>query len=90
MSAIRRILDVLGKEAESHRSDSPGLYQTTRNWDNLDASTRSLQHLEDSVKGARDAIIGGFAMGIRILKLDLEKSLEDYLATLGRIKMAAR
>ncbi len=48
---------------------------------------RSL-YLEDSVKGARDAIIGGFAMGIRISKFDVEKSLEDFRATLERIKMA--
>jgi hypothetical protein len=57
----------------SHRRESPSPSHTTRNMDNLDAPTLSLQYLEDSVKGARDAIIGGFAMGIRISKFDLEK-----------------
>ncbi len=63
---------------------------TTRNWDNFDAPARSLQHLEVSKKGARDAIASGFAMGIRISKFDLEKSIEDFRATLERTKMAAK
>jgi hypothetical protein len=45
--------------------------------------------LEDSVRGNRDPIIGGFVMGIQISKFNLEKSLEDYRITLERIKMAA-
>ncbi len=48
MSSIRRNLDALGKEVESHRRESPGPSHTTRNVDNLDTSTRSLQYLEDS------------------------------------------
>ncbi len=40
--------------------------------------------------GARDAIIGGFAMGIWISKFDLEESLEDFPAILERIAMAAK
>jgi hypothetical protein len=58
--------------------------------DNLDAPTHSLQYLEDSARVARDAIIGGFAMSIRISKFNLEKSLEDFCATLGRLAMAAQ
>jgi hypothetical protein len=77
MGAIRRLLDALGKEAQSHRRESPGPSLTIRNWDILDAPTRSLQHLEVSVKGARDEITSGFAMGIRISKFDLEKSTEE-------------
>jgi hypothetical protein len=48
MSAIRRNLDALGKEVESHRRESPGPSHTTCNVDNLDTPTRSLQYLEDS------------------------------------------
>ncbi len=40
MSAIRRNLDALGKEAENHRRKSPG---PSCNVNNLDAATRSLQ-----------------------------------------------
>ncbi len=86
MSAIRRILDALGKEAESHRREKHGLSHTTRYVDNLDAPTRSLQYLEDSVKGAKDAIIRGFAMGIRISKVDLKKKLGSLLDHPGKDK----
>ncbi len=81
---------MLGKEAESHRRESPSPSHTTRNWDNLDTPTLSLQYLEDSIRGARDVIIGGFAIGFRISQFDLEKSLEDFRSTLERIKMAAK
>ncbi len=90
MKAIWRSLDAIGKEAESHRRESLGLSQTTRNMDNLDAPTGNLQCQEDSSIGARDAIIGGFVMGIWISKFDLGKRLEDFPATLERIAMAAK
>jgi hypothetical protein len=83
-------LDALGKEAENHRRESPAPYQTTRNMDNLDAPTCSLQDLKDSTRGARDAITEGFEMGIHISKLDLEKNLEDFHATSESIAMAAK
>jgi hypothetical protein len=59
MSAIRRNLDALGKEAKSQRRESLGPSFNACNVDILDAPTCSLQYLEDSARGARDAIIGG-------------------------------
>jgi hypothetical protein len=90
ISAIRKHLEAHGNEAENHRRDLLALHQTTHNVDNLVALARSLQHLEDSARGSGEAIPRGFAMGIRITKLDLEKSLEDFRTTLGRIAMAAK
>ncbi len=72
--------------SESHRS----LSLTTRTWDNLDAPACSLQHLEVRVKGVRDTIIGGFARGIKMSKLDLENCMEDFGITLERTGMAAK
>ncbi len=90
MSAITRMLDALGREAKEHKRDSSGPSLTTWAWDDMDAPARSLQHLEASVKGVRDAMTGGFARGIKIAKLDLESSMEDFQVTLERTGMAAR
>jgi hypothetical protein len=49
----------------------------------MDAPARSLRHLEASMKGVIDAMMGGFARGIEVSKLDLEKSMEDFPVTSG-------
>jgi hypothetical protein len=41
----------------------------------MDTPARSLRHLEASVKGVIDVMMGGFARGIEVSKLDLEKSM---------------
>ncbi len=51
--------------------------------DDLDVLARSLQYLTDSAKGLQDPLKRGFAMGIKIARL------EDYRVTLERI-MAAK
>jgi hypothetical protein len=51
--------------------------------DNLETPARSLQYLTDNAEGLQDGLKRGFAMGIKIAKLDLEKSLEDYKVTQG-------
>jgi hypothetical protein len=89
-STIRKLLGALGSEAEAHRRDSPAPFQTRRTSNNLDAMTSSLQYLTDSARSLQDAMKREFAMGIKIAKLDLEKSLEDYKVTLERIAMAAK
>jgi hypothetical protein len=60
----------------------PGPSLTTWACDDMDAPTHSLQHLETSVKGVRNAMAGGFARGIKISKLDLKSSIEDFRVTL--------
>ncbi len=89
-SAIRKLLESLGIEVEAHRRDSQAPFRTTRTSDNPDVPTRSLQYLTDSAKGLQAAMKRGFTMGIKIAKLDLEKSQEDYKVTLKRIAMAAK
>ncbi len=84
ISMIRRLLDALGKEVQSCRRESSGPSLITLNRDKLYGPTCILQHLEVSVKGTRDAIIDGFAMGFKISKFNLENSMEDFRATLKR------
>jgi hypothetical protein len=78
MNAITKLLDMFGMEAKNHKRDLPGPSLTTRAWDNMDAPAHSLQHLENSVKGVRDAMLGGFSRGIKMSKLDLENCMEDF------------
>jgi transcriptional regulator len=89
-STIRKLLGALGNEAEAHCRDSLALFQTRRTSNNLDATTCSLQYLTDSARSLQDAMKREFAVGIKIAKLDLEKSLEDYKVTLERIARAAK
>jgi hypothetical protein len=75
MNTIQKLLGALGNEAEMHRRDSPVPFQTTHNADNLDAPAHSLQYLRNSARGLQGALERGFAMCIKITRLDLEKSL---------------
>jgi hypothetical protein len=78
MAAIKKLLGVLGSYAEACRRDSTVPFQSTRNTDNLDTPSRSLQYLVETAKGLQDALQTGFAMGIKIAKFNLTKNLEDY------------
>ncbi len=83
MSAIKMLLDELGEEVEKHKRDSPGPTLNTRCFDDMDAPAHSLRHLEASVNGVRHAVIGGFSSRIKVSKLDLESSMEDFLGHCG-------
>jgi hypothetical protein len=50
----------------------------------------AVKYLEDSARGARNAIIRGFEVGFQISKFYLEKSLEDVRTILERIAIAAK
>jgi hypothetical protein len=90
MSAITNLLDELGWEAKKHKREAPGPSLTTWPWDDMDVPTCSLQHLKASVKGVRDVTIWGFAREIKISKLNLESSIEDFRVTVERTGMAAK
>ncbi len=78
MTAINAQLDALGARVEAHRRATPIPAFSTRTYDNMDAPTRSLAHLQVCAKSLRDAMVGGFSKGIRVAKIDLENALEDY------------
>jgi hypothetical protein len=90
MSAITMLLDELGDKVNGHQRNSPGPSLSTRSYDDMDAPARSLQHLQASVKGVRDTTVGGFARGIKVAKLDLENSMEDFRITVEGTGEAAR
>ncbi len=41
-------------------------------------SCASLANLQTNMKGTRDTMIGGFSRGIKVAKLALENSMEDF------------
>jgi hypothetical protein len=84
------LLGVPGSEVEACRRDLSAPFQTTLNADNLDAQARSLQYLVASPRGFQDALQRGFAMDIKIARLNPEKSLEDYKVTFKRIALAEK
>ncbi len=56
----------------------------------MDAPARSLAHLQVCAKGLRDAMVGGFSKGIKVAKIALENTLEDFKVTVARTREAAR
>jgi hypothetical protein len=89
MNAITVLLDELGDKVKRHQRKSPGPSLSTQSYDDMDAPARSLQHLQASVKGIRDTMVGGFARGIKVAKLDLENSMENFRITVERTGEAA-
>jgi hypothetical protein len=90
MSAITKLLDELGDRVKGHQKNSPGPLLSTRFYDDMDAPARGLQHLQASVKGVRDTMVGIFARGINRAKLDLENSIKDFQITVEMTGEAAR
>jgi hypothetical protein len=78
MSSITVLLDEWGDRAKAHKRETPGPVMSTRTYDDMDAPACSLAHLQANVKGIRDTMVGGFSRGIRVAKLALENSVEDF------------
>jgi hypothetical protein len=90
MNVIPELQDELGDRVNGHQRKSPGPSLSTRSYDDMNAHVRSLQHLQASVKGVRDMMVGGFSRGIKMAKLALENSMEDFRVTVERMGEAAR
>ncbi len=63
IAAIKKLMGTLRSEAQACWRDSPAPFQTTRNTDNLDALSQSLQYLVASAKGLQDALQRGLPWG---------------------------
>jgi hypothetical protein len=90
MTAINAQLDALGTRVEARRRATPTPALSTRTYDDMDAPGRSLAHLQVCAKSLRDAMVGGFSIGIRMAKIALENTLEDFKVTVARTGEAAR
>jgi hypothetical protein len=90
MNSITVLLEELGDRVKAHKTETPGPALSTRTYDDMDAPAHSLPHLQANVKGLRDTMIGGFSRGIKVAKLALENSMEDFQVTVERTGEAAK
>jgi hypothetical protein len=56
----------------------------------MEAPACSLSHMQLCAKGLRDAIVGWFLKGIKVAKIALENTQEDFKTTVTRTGEAAR
>ncbi len=90
MNSITVLLDELGDRVKAHKRGTLGPALSTRTYDHMDTPARSLAHVEANMKGLRDTMVGGFSRGIKVAKLALENSMEDFRVTVERIREAAK
>jgi hypothetical protein len=90
IAIIKKLLEALGSEAETCRTDLPAPYQTTQNMDNMDAPSHSKEYLAESARSLQEAFQQGFTMGIKMARFNMTKSMENYKITLDRAAMAAK
>ncbi len=90
MASIRAQLDDLGNKAENYRRPTPTPALATRTYDDMDAPSRSLAHLQGCIRGLRDATVGGYSKGIKVAKIAVENAIGDFKATVVRTKEACR
>ncbi len=90
MTSITSQLDELGARVQAHKKTTPTPAMSTRTYDDMEAPACSLSHMQLCAKGLRDAIVGGFSKGIKVAKIALENSQEDFKTTVTRTGEAAR
>jgi hypothetical protein len=90
MSSITVLLEELGARVKVHKRGTPGPNMSTRTYDDMDAPTRSLVHLQACARGLRNTMVGGFSREIRVAKMALENAMEDFQVTVERKGEAAR
>jgi hypothetical protein len=75
---------------KAHKRGKPAPAMSTRTYDNMDVSARSLAHMQNCAKGLRDTMVGGFSKGIKVAQMALENAMEDFQTTVKRTGEAAR
>jgi hypothetical protein len=94
---LRKVLDSLQSQlaeladrVEKHKRPTPTLACNTRTTDSMGAPARSLAHLQGCADGLRDAMEGGYSIGIKTAKIATENAKSDFKATIDRIAEASR
>jgi predicted HicB family RNase H-like nuclease len=90
MDSIRSQLDDLGKKAENYKRPTPTPALAMRTYDDMDAPSRSLAHLQGCVRGLRDSTVGGYSKGIKVAKIAVENAIGDFKGTVARTMEACR
>ncbi len=90
LASLHSQLEELGARVERHKRPTPTPAFNTRTLDSMGAPARSLGHLQSCVNGLREAMEGGYSMGIKTARIVTENAMEDFKATIDRIAEASR
>jgi hypothetical protein len=75
---------------EKHKRPTPNPACNTRTMDSMGAPARSLAHLQKCADVPRDAMEGGYSIGIKAAKIVTENAKSDLKATIDRVAEASR
>ncbi len=90
LTSLHSQLEELGARVERHKRPTPTPAFNTRMLDSMGAPARSLGHLQSCVNGLREAMEGGYSMGIKTARIATENATADFKATIDRIAEASR
>jgi hypothetical protein len=88
--ALHAQLEELGARVERHKRHTPTPAFNTRTIDSMGAPARSLGHLQGCVRGLKEAIEGGYSIGIKAARIATENTRADFKVTINRIAEASR
>jgi hypothetical protein len=90
LTSLHAQLEELGARVERHKKHTPTPAFNTRMLNSMGAPARSLGHLQGCVRGLKEAIEGGYSMGIKTARIATENAMADFKATIARIAEASR
>ncbi len=93
----RKLLDSLQSQlaeqaeiVEKHKRPTLNPACSTRTMDSMGAPAHSLAHLQKCADGLRDAMEGGYSIGIKTAKIATENAKSDFKATIEQVAEASR
>jgi hypothetical protein len=90
LTSLHSQLEELAARVERHKRPTPTPAFNTQTLDSMGALARSLAHLQSCVNGLREAMEGGYSMGIKTARIATENAKADLKATIDRIAEASR
>ncbi len=90
LNSLQSQLEELAVRVEKHKRLTPTPAFNTRTLDSMGAPARSLGHLQSYVDGLREAMEGGYSMGIKTARIATENAKADFKTTIDRIAKASR
>jgi hypothetical protein len=89
LDSLQSQLEELATRVEKHQRPTPTPAFNTRKLDSMGAPARSLGHLQSCVDRLRDAMEGGYSMGIKTARIATENARSDFKATIDWIAEAS-
>jgi hypothetical protein len=80
----------LADRVDKHKRPTPNPASSTRAVDAMGAPVRSLANLQSCADGLREAMEGGYSIGIKAAKKAMGNAKSDFKATIDRIAEASR